>query len=103
MGSEEPEDPLVSPIRGDYQGLPPLYVQVSDSEMLLDDSLRLARRCQIYNVYAKLDIWRKIYGLAECLLSAPNVDIANRFALKWCDVGLILHETDCRNGAGCRG
>jgi acetyl esterase/lipase len=59
VGSADPEDPLVSPIRGDYQGLPPLYVQVSDSEMLLDDSLRLARRCQIYNVYAKVDIWRK--------------------------------------------
>ena len=59
VGNADPTDPLVSPIRGNYEGLPPLYIQVSDSEMLLDDSLRLARRCQIFSVEAKVDIWRK--------------------------------------------
>ncbi|MEH6636944.1 MAG: alpha/beta hydrolase, partial [Halioglobus sp.] len=40
LGDNAPEDPMVSPINGDFTGLPPLYIQVSDSEMLLDDSLR---------------------------------------------------------------
>jgi acetyl esterase/lipase len=53
-------DPRVSPLFGEYHGLPPLYVQVSDSEMLLDDSLRMARRGHTYQVEVKVDIWRKV-------------------------------------------
>jgi monoterpene epsilon-lactone hydrolase len=35
-------DPRVSPLHGDLTRLPPTYVQVSGSEMLLDDARRLA-------------------------------------------------------------
>lgn len=60
LGGADPEDPIVSPINGDFTGLPPLYIQVSDSEMLLDDSLRLARRGHTYGVEVQVDIWRKV-------------------------------------------
>jgi monoterpene epsilon-lactone hydrolase len=60
LAGEDPKNPLVSPIYGEYQGLPPMYVLVSDSEMLLDDSLRLARRAQLFNVIVRVDIWRRV-------------------------------------------
>jgi acetyl esterase/lipase len=60
LGGEDPKNPLVSPVYGEYHGLPPMYVLVSDSEMLLDDSLRLARRAQLYNVTVRVDIWRRV-------------------------------------------
>lgn len=60
LGENQMDDPMVSPINGDFTGLPPLYIQVSDSEMLLDDSLRLARRGHTYGVEVKVDIWRKV-------------------------------------------
>jgi monoterpene epsilon-lactone hydrolase len=60
LGGEDPKNPLVSPIYGEYLGLPPMYVLVSDSEMLLDDSLRLARRAQLFNVTVRVDIWRRV-------------------------------------------
>jgi monoterpene epsilon-lactone hydrolase len=60
LGGNDPADPIVSPINGDFTGLPPLYIQVSDSEMLLDDSLRLARRGHTYGVEVNVDIWRKV-------------------------------------------
>jgi len=60
LGGRDPKDPLVSPIYGTYEGLPPMYVLVSDSEMLLDDSLRLARRAHTYNVEVSVDIWRRV-------------------------------------------
>ena len=60
LGDNDPANPIVSPINGDFTGLPPLYIQVSDSEMLLDDSLRLARRGHTYGVEVKVDIWRKV-------------------------------------------
>ncbi|MCV6597733.1 MAG: alpha/beta hydrolase [Mangrovicoccus sp.] len=43
-GTAQPEDPLISPIYGDLSGLPPMIVHASSSEILLDDSLRLAAR-----------------------------------------------------------
>jgi acetyl esterase/lipase len=60
LGENDPADPTVSPINGDFGGLPPLYIQVSDSEMLLDDSLRLARRGHTFGVEVNVDIWRKV-------------------------------------------
>jgi epsilon-lactone hydrolase len=36
------KDPRVSPLHGDLTRLPPTYLQVSESEMLLDDTRRLA-------------------------------------------------------------
>lgn len=60
LGENRPEDPIVSPINGDLSGLPPLYIQVSDSEMLLDDSLRLARRGHTFGADVQVDVWRKL-------------------------------------------
>ena len=57
---EDYQNPLLSPIHGDLQALPPCYVLVSDSEMLLDDSLRLARRAHEFRMTVKLDIWHKL-------------------------------------------
>lgn len=72
MGDRSMNDPLVSPLFGDYQGLPPLYVQVSDSEMLLDDSLRLARRGHTYQVEVKVDIWRKVPHVWQAFSFLPE-------------------------------
>jgi epsilon-lactone hydrolase len=54
------KNPLVSPVYGDLHGLPPCYLLVSDTEMLLDDSLRLARRAHQYRMRVKLDIWHRL-------------------------------------------
>ncbi|MFY9940922.1 MAG: alpha/beta hydrolase [Desulfobacterales bacterium] len=43
LGSRtQPTDPYVSPLFGDYSGLPPLLLQAGDAEVLLDDATRLA-------------------------------------------------------------
>jgi acetyl esterase/lipase len=40
-------DPLISPLYGDFRGLPPLLILVGTREILYDDSTRLAlRACQ---------------------------------------------------------
>lgn len=35
-------DPRASPLRADFTGMPPVFITASDSEILLDDSLRMA-------------------------------------------------------------
>lgn len=50
-------DPLVSPLYGDLAGLPPLILHVSDSELLRDDTLRLAEGARAAGVAAHLRVW----------------------------------------------
>src|SRR3546814_7760466 len=50
-------DPLVSPLYGDLAGLPPLILHASDSELLRDDTLRLAERAGTAGVPVTLKLW----------------------------------------------
>jgi acetyl esterase/lipase len=49
-------DPLISPIFGDLNGLPPLLIQVGSHEILLSDALRLAQRAATSDVAVTLDV-----------------------------------------------
>nr|MDO8079732.1 alpha/beta hydrolase [Candidatus Freyarchaeota archaeon] len=53
----DPCDPLASPLYANLQGLPPMLILVGTSEILLDDSVRLAKRAKASGVDVKLDIW----------------------------------------------
>ncbi len=50
-------NPLVSPVYADLRGFPPLLIQVGSDEILLDDSLTLAKRAQAEGVDVSLRIW----------------------------------------------
>ncbi len=55
-GSADPADPGISPIFADLHGLPPILIQAGSHEILLDDSIRLARRAAIHDVTITLDV-----------------------------------------------
>jgi len=57
LGNASPTDPLASPLYGDLTGLPPLLIYVSDSEVLRDDSIRLAERARACGVTTVLRVW----------------------------------------------
>jgi acetyl esterase/lipase len=57
QGKAQPEDPLVSPLYGDYKGLPPLLLHVGDAEVLLDDSTRVAETARRAGVDVTLEVW----------------------------------------------
>jgi monoterpene epsilon-lactone hydrolase len=50
-------NPLVSPIYADFTGLPPLFIQVSSSEILLDDAKRVTESAKKSGVKVELEIW----------------------------------------------
>lgn len=60
VNGADPKDPLISPLYGDLTGLPPLCIQVGDSEVLLDDSTRLAARANAAGVRVYLKIWKNV-------------------------------------------
>jgi monoterpene epsilon-lactone hydrolase len=53
-------NPLASPVYADLTGLPPLLIQVSDSEVLLDDSRRVSENAAKVGVETTLQIWPKM-------------------------------------------
>jgi acetyl esterase/lipase len=49
--------PLASPVYANLTGLPPLLIQVSDCEVLLDDSRRVVENARHAGVAATLQVW----------------------------------------------
>ena len=58
LSGEDPENPYASPFYGEFDAFPPTLIQVSDTEVLLDDSLRLAEKMESAGVNVRLDVWR---------------------------------------------
>lgn len=60
LGGADARHPYASPLFGEFAGLPPLLIQVGDTELLLDDSTRVAERARAAGVTVKLDVWRNV-------------------------------------------
>lgn len=56
LGGHDPRDPVASPLFADYPGCPPVFFAVSQSEVLRDDSLRLARRLEGEGARIEIDL-----------------------------------------------
>lgn len=52
-----PSDPTVSPLRGNLAGLPPMLIQASEAEMLLDDARRYVRKARAAGSPVELQTW----------------------------------------------
>jgi len=57
LGDVDRRSPKASPLFADLAGLPPLLLQVGSSELLLDDTTRLAERAAAAGVDVTLEIW----------------------------------------------
>lgn len=60
-GKASLNNPRLSPIYGDFEGFPPLLIQVGTREMLLSDSVRLARKARDAGVDVTLDVWEGMW------------------------------------------
>jgi acetyl esterase/lipase len=74
-GELDPTDPRVSPVFGDYAGLPPLLVQVGDQEILLSDSTRVVERAEAAGTEVVLEVEPEVWHVFQ--LFAPALPEAN--------------------------
>lgn len=58
LGEMSPMDWRASPLYGDCTGLPPLLIQASDSEVLLDDARRFADKARAAGVSVDFQAWK---------------------------------------------
>lgn len=61
VGNMDPKPQILSPIRCDLSGLPPLLIQAAGDEIVLSDSLRLAERAKQAGVQITLEIWEGMW------------------------------------------
>ncbi|MDA5093453.1 alpha/beta hydrolase [Aliiroseovarius sp. KMU-50] len=58
LSGHAPEDPRISPLFAPFSApLPPVFLQVSNTEILRDDSLRLAEKLRAAGAEVTVDLW----------------------------------------------
>ncbi len=60
--------PLVSPVYADLSGLPPLYIQVGEDEILLSDSTRAAEKVKAAGGDVEIEIWPGMWHVFQAFL-----------------------------------
>jgi acetyl esterase/lipase len=82
LNGTDPRDPAAAPLHADLSGFGPVYIQVGDQELLLDDSRMLAKHALGAGVDVQLDEFpgqQHSFQMAAGL--APEADDAiGRFA-----------------------
>ena len=77
-------DPRVSPVHADYTGFPPLYIQASGYETLLDDALDVARVAANAGVDVRLDVFPEMQHVFQyCTGTVPEADAAVAQLAAW--------------------
>jgi acetyl esterase/lipase len=85
LAGADPTDPLVSPVRADLRGLPPLLIHVSSCEMLYSGCKRFAERAKAAGVAATLETWDDMphvwhaFGLHRLTESKEAIDKIGEF------------------------
>jgi acetyl esterase/lipase len=63
--SENLENPMISPLFGDFSGFPKTYIQAGDNEILLSDAVSLQKKMSRDGVSAKIDIYKGMWHVFQ--------------------------------------
>lgn len=70
LGDHAARSPLASPLYAELAGLPPIYMQVGDEEVLLDDTTRFAERASGAGVEVEVEIWPGMFHVFQAFAGA---------------------------------
>jgi acetyl esterase/lipase len=76
IGDASPRDRFISPVFADFDGLPPILGQVGSTEILLDDTVRSARRAARSKVPFFLEVWREMIHVFPIFGMLPESGVA---------------------------
>lgn len=65
---ENPENPYISPVFGQYQNFPPILIQVGSLEMLLSDSVTVAEKLKEAGGKVKLSVYEGMFHVFQMAL-----------------------------------
>lgn len=72
IGDGDHEDPLVSPILGDFRGFPPLLLHAGEGEILRDDAVGIEASARRAGVDVTLMIYPRMWHVWQLSLSLPQ-------------------------------
>lgn len=75
-GDAPVNDPLLSPVFADFSDFPPLLIQTGSREVLLSDSLRLARKARLDGANVTLDVWDGMWHVWQDVAGLPEAERA---------------------------
>ena len=71
-GDHDLSDPMISPLFGDLDSLPPILVQASNSEVLYNDSTRFVRKAKKHGVQIEFQKWKGLIHWWHMFGSMPE-------------------------------
>lgn len=72
VGQGNPADPLISPVFGDWYGLPPLLVHAGEDEVLCGDAVRIEELARAAGVDVRLEIYPRMWHVWQLNLALPQ-------------------------------
>lgn len=92
VGEQDPRNPYISPLFGDYEGFPPMLLQVGSVEMLLSDSVSVADKAKAAGCKVRLTVYE---GMFHIFQMAMKLMPESRAA--WSEIGRFLKVCHCGN------
>lgn len=81
VGKCDPQNPLISPIYGNWDGMPPLLIHAGEDEVLKDDAIRIKELADAAGVDVNLEIYPKMWHVWQINLRLPQaMDSLNKIA-----------------------
>lgn len=92
VGTYNPRLPYISPMFGDYEGFPPMLLQVGSVEMLLSDSISVAYKAKRAGVKVRLSIYEGMFHLFQMVMR-----LMPESAKAWREIEYYFKILDRRN------
>lgn len=85
IGENDPKNPLISPLYGELEGLPPMLIQVGSDEMLYDDSASLYEKAKAAGVRVRFSEYENMFHVFQ---AAATIMPESKKA--WAEVGRFM-------------
>jgi acetyl esterase/lipase len=72
VADHNPCDPLISPVFGDWRGLPPLLVHAGEDEILRGDAERISELARAAGVEVRLEIYPRMWHVWQLMKTVPQ-------------------------------
>ncbi len=72
VADHDARDPLISPVYGDWHGLPPLLVHAGEDELLRDDVIRIEKLARAAGVDVRVEVYPRMWHVWQLFLELPQ-------------------------------
>jgi acetyl esterase/lipase len=72
VADNDPRTPLISPVFGDWRGLPPLLIHCGEDEILREDAIQVEKLARAAGVEVQLEIYPRMWHVWQIYLKLPQ-------------------------------